>query len=205
VKATVALKHGSLDADFETARGLFEQVEALYRRLGQTRLAHRVLLSRVGCLAGLKRYGEAREILARCERYFSEINSVTDQIAAANMTAYLESEQEHWQQAVDAARRCVRLAWERHAHMLLAAALWSLPPYSLIQLGEVELAARLMPFAAKFWERSIGPLSAADAETVEQVRRVALEKLGRPRAEMLRAQGEAMSLSKAVELALGEG
>jgi predicted ATPase len=202
VKATVALKHGAPDADFEAAHALFGQVEALYRELGQMRLAHRVLLSRVGCLAGLSRYDEAGAILAQCERYFERIGSATDRIAAANMTAYLESAQQHWRQAVEAGRRCVRLAWERHAHMLLAAALWSLPPYSLIQLGEIELAARLMPFAARFWERSVGPIAADDAEAVEQVRRAAIERLGAARAEALWAQGEALTLAEAVRLAL---
>ena len=201
VKATVALKHGSQDADFQAANALFERVEAFYRQLNQFRLAHRVLLSRAGCLAGLKRYDEAWQILARCEQYFAEVNSVADLIAVANMTGYLEAGQEHWREAVAAGRRCVQLAWDRHAHMLLATALWNLPD-SLVLLGEVVVAARLMPFAARFWERSIGPLSASDAATVANVRKRAAKCLGVQRTNTLWAQGAELSLAEAVHLAL---
>ena len=145
-KATIALKHGAEDADYRAANALFERAEILYRRINQPRWAHRVLLSRVGCLAGLKRYDEARQLLAQGEQYFAGLNSVADLIAVANMTGYLESGQEHWQEAVAAGRRCVQLAWDRHAHLSLATALWNLP-HPLVMVGEVAVAARLMPFA----------------------------------------------------------
>jgi len=48
----------------------FEAREALYRRSGRPRWSHRVLLQRVGCLAGLKPASdEARQLLAKCEQY----------------------------------------------------------------------------------------------------------------------------------------
>src|SRR5207245_6098235 len=61
VKATVTLKHGLADADYRAANALFERAEALYRQVNQPRWVHRVLLSRSGCLTGLKRYDEARQ------------------------------------------------------------------------------------------------------------------------------------------------
>jgi predicted ATPase len=205
VKATVALKHGSMHADHRAANTLFERAEALYRQVNQPRWAHRVLLSRAGCLAGLKRYDEARQMLARCEQYFAGLNSVADLIAVANMTGYLESGQEHWQEAVAAGRRCVQLAWDRHAHLSLATALWNLP-HPLVMLGEVTVAARLMAFAAHFWERGIGPLSASDATTVEDVRKHAAKRLGLQRTKTLWAEGTDLPLAEAVNLALtGQG
>ncbi|HWZ74403.1 MAG TPA: hypothetical protein VN326_23365 [Casimicrobiaceae bacterium] len=201
VKATVALKHGLEDADYRAANALFERAEALYRQVDQPRWSHRVLLSRSGCLAGLKRYDEARQMLATCEQYFAGLNSVADLIAVANMTGYLESGQEHWQEAVAAGRRCVQLAWDRHAHLSLATALWNLP-HPLVMLGEVAVAARLMSFAAHFWKRGIGPLSASDAATVEQVRKSAAKRLGVKRTAGLWAQGAELSLADAVHLAL---
>jgi predicted ATPase len=201
VKATVALKHGSADADYRTANALFERAEALYRQINQPRWSHRVLLSRCGCLTGLKRFDEARQLLARCEEYFAKLNSVADLIAVANMTGYLESAQEHWREAVAAGRRCVQLAWDRHAHLPLAMALWNLPS-PLAMLGEFAVAARLMAFAAHFWERGIGPLSASDAATVEQVRKHAAKRLGVARTATLWAQGAELSLAEAVHLAL---
>jgi tetratricopeptide (TPR) repeat protein len=201
VKATVVLKHGSMHADYRAANALFERAEALYRQINQPRWAHRVLLQRVGCLTGLKRYDEAREMLAKCEQYFARLNSVADLIAVANMTGYLESGQERWQEAVAAGRRSVQLAWDRHAHLPLALALWNLPQ-PLVMLGEVAVAARLMAFAAHFWERGIGPLTASDVGTVEDVRKRVAKRLGVKRTGMLWAQGTELSLAEAIDLAL---
>jgi predicted ATPase len=201
VKGTIALKHGEDDGDFATADGLFARAEALYRKIGRPRKAHRVLLSRVGALTGLKRYPEARKLLAECERYFSTLDSAADLIAVANMTGYLESAQENWKEALAAGRRVVQLAWERHAHLWLATALWNLP-HPLLVLGEVEAAERLTSFAVGFWERGIGPLSAYDAGVVDQQRKSTAKKLGARRAKTLWAEGAALSLPEAVQLAL---
>ncbi|HEV2979090.1 MAG TPA: NB-ARC domain-containing protein [Casimicrobiaceae bacterium] len=201
VKGTIALKHGEDDGDFRAADAFFERAEALYRKIGRPRKAHRVLLSRVGALTGLKRYREARKLLAECERYFGELDSVADLIAVANMTGFLESAQEHWKEALVAGRRVVQLAWKRHAHLWLATALWNLPQ-PLLMLGEVEAAERLTSFAVGFWERSIGPLSAHDAGVVEKQRKSTAKKLGAQRAKTLWAEGAALSLAEAVQLAL---
>src|SRR5207302_799530 len=114
---------------------------------------------------------------------------------------YLESGQERWQEAVSAGRRCVQLAWDRHAHLPLAMALWNLP-HPLVMLGEIDVAARLMSFAARFWERGIGPLSASDAATIEQIRKRAAKHLGVKRTATLWTQGAELSLGEAVHLAL---
>jgi len=201
VKATVALRHGLDDADYGAAHALFERAEALYRSVGRPRWAFRVLLSRSGCMRGLGRYEEAREMLARCERYFTRYKLVADLIAVANMTGYLESGQERWAEAVAAGRRSVQLAWERHAHLPLALALWNLPQ-PLVTLGEVEAAVRLMSFAASFWQRSIGPLSSSDLTTVEEVRSAAAGRLGPQRVATLWADGADLALPQAVRLAV---
>jgi hypothetical protein len=117
------------------------------------------------------------------------------------MTGYLESGQERWQEAVAAGRRSVQLAWDRHAHLPLALALWNLPQ-PLVMLGEVAVAARLMAFAAHFWERGIGPLTASDVGTVEDVRKRVAKRLGVKRTGMLWAQGTELSLAEAIDLAL---
>ena len=202
VKATVALRHGAEDADYAFANDLFERAEALYRKTAQPRWMHRVLLLRVGCLAGLKRYREARQLLAQCERYFTRLDSASDLIAVANSAGYLESAEEHWSEAVVAGRHCVKLAWERHAHLSLATALWNLP-HPLVMSGEVAVAAQLMPFAAAFWERGIGRLSPGDAASVEDVRKRTTKQLGAERTAALWVEGKNLSLEQAVRLALG--
>jgi len=62
-----------------------------------------------------------------------------------------------------------------------------------------------MPFAAHFWERGIGPLSASDVATVEQVRKLAAKRLGAKRTATLWAEGAKLSLAQAVHLALTGG
>jgi len=201
VKAAVAQKHGAEDADYAGAETLLERAEALYVKTGQQRRAHRVALSRAGGLAGLGRYEEARTMLMRCEQYFTDLDSAADLIAVANIAGYLESLQEHWPEALAAGRRGVELAWERHAHLSLAVALGNLPQ-ALAMLGQDEDAARLMAFAARFWERSIGPPSADDAASAKDVRKRVDKALGTARAAALWAQGESLTLAQAVALAL---
>jgi len=201
VKGTVALKHGEEDGDFKAANALLERAEALYRKLGRPRWAHRVLVSRAGALVGLKRYKEARQLLAQCEGYFTGLDSVADLIAVANMTGFLESAQEHWKEALAAGRRCVQLAWERHAHLWLTIALWNLA-HPLLMLGDLATAERLTSFAVRFWERGIGPLSEHDRGVVDEQRKSTAKQLGGAQEKKLWGEGAAMSLPEAVELAL---
>jgi predicted ATPase len=200
-RGTVALKHGEADGDFRAADAFFERAEALYRKLGQTRKAHRVMQSRAGALTGLKRYKDARQLLAQCESYFAGIDSTADLIAVANMTGFLETQQEHWKEALAQGRRVVQLAWERNAHLWLAIALWNLPQ-PLLALGEVETAERLTSFAVHFWQSGMGPISPHDAAIVEQQRKNTAKQLGAAQAKKLWAEGAALSLAEAVELAL---
>jgi tetratricopeptide (TPR) repeat protein len=199
--ATVVLEHGSRHANYAKADALFTRVEALYRSAGESSWAHRALLSRVGCLTGLERYAEAEKILAQCEQFFADRGSTADLIAVANLTGYLESGRAHWQAATAAGQRGVQLAWDRHAHLALAAALWNLPQ-PLAMVGDFARAARLMSFSKIFWERIVGPLSANDASTVDEVRALVTERIGAEQAAKEWSAGADLSLSEAVRLAL---
>ena len=204
VMATVVLRHGSHHADYAQADGLFARAEALYREARLSVWTHRTLLSRVGCLTGLERYAEARQMLEVCERFFAAMDSVADLITVANMSGYVESGQEHWAEAVAAGRRCVQLAWDRHAHLWLATALGNLP-HPLAMLGHASEAAQLMAFSARFWEGSIGPLSASDTSTIEDVRTLVTAALGEVQTASLWMTGAELSLPDAVHLALSVG
>jgi hypothetical protein len=59
-----------------------------------------------------------------------------------------------------------------------------------------------MPFAANFWTRGIGSLSASDVVTVERLRKLASKRLGAQRTATLWAQGGKLSLAEAIHLAL---
>jgi predicted ATPase len=199
--ATVVLQHGSRNADYKKADAMFASAESLYRDAGESSWAHRALLSRVGCLAGLERYVEARQILATCEQFFTSRASTADLIAVANLTGFLESAQAHWHAATAAGQRGVQLAWDRHAHLALAAALWNLP-HPLAMVGDFARAARLMAFSAGFWERNVGPLSANDVSTLDEVRALVVERMGADQAMKEWNAGANLSLSEAVRLAL---
>ena len=54
----------------------------------------------------------------------------------------------------------------------------------------------------EFWERGIGPLSAHVVGIVEKQRKSTAKKLGAQRAKTLWAEGAALSLAEAVQLAL---
>ena len=75
-------------------------------------------------------------------------------------------------------------------------------PHPLVMLGDPDVAARLMSFAAHFWESGIGPLSADDVAAVKDVRKQAAKRLGAARTATLWAQGAELSLAEAVHLAL---
>jgi hypothetical protein len=201
VTATIVLRYGSRQANYANADALFAQAEVLYRGAGEASWAHRVLLSRVGCLAGLERHAEARQSLAVCEHFFAARASTADMIRVANVAGYLESVQEHWDEAAAAGRRGVQLAWERHARLPLMTALWNLPQ-PLAMLGEFAAAARLMSFSARLWETSVGPLSPSDASTVAEVRALVAAHLGVEQTAALWAAGADLSLSEAVRIAL---
>ena len=192
VMATVVLQHGSLRADYARADQLFARAELLYRQAGDATWAHRVMVTRVGCLTGLERYVEARALLDRCERYFAAVHSTTDLIALANMEGYLESGQDHWPEALEAGRRCVELAWASRARLLLATGLWNLPQ-PLARLGDLDAATRLKAFSARFWEHHVGPLSADDLDSIAAVREPAAKQLGAERTDALGARREALS------------
>lgn len=203
VSATVVLRHGALHADYARADELFARAEALYQRAGETTWAHRALLPRAGCLIGLERYAEAQQVLDRCEQHFAAVRSSTDLMALANMIGYLESGRGRWPEALTVGRRCIRLAWDCHARLWLATAMWNLPQ-PLTALGQLDVAARLKAFAARLWVRHIGPLSADDIDSLETVRRRAIERLGAEWTGTLWAAGAEMSLRDAVRLALDE-
>jgi len=61
----------------------------------------------------------------------------------------------------------------------------------------------LKSFSSGFWERHIGVLSADDIDSVETLRRQAVQALGSERTGELWDAGARLSLQEAVRLALG--
>ncbi len=107
-----------------------------------------------------------------------------------------------WAQAVDDYRECVRTAWKSMASFDLAHGLWNLPR-ALAHLRRPEDAVRLAAFATMLWRTRFGELSAHDQRYLLRVRRLAARQVSAGRIEVAWLQGEALSLSQAVALALG--
>ncbi|MGE5117918.1 MAG: ATP-binding protein [Betaproteobacteria bacterium] len=201
--ATIVQRHGAADADQGQAAELFAQAEALYRRAGEATWAYRALLARAGCLIAVEQFAPAEPLLDACEAHFGAAGATVDLMVLANMRGFLESGRAQWGAALAAGRRCLGLAWQGHAHLWLAMALWNLPQ-PLAALGAIEPALRLKAFAARFWVRHIGVLSTDDLASCDSVRASGEQRLGAARCAVLWDAGEQMALADAVALALQE-
>jgi tetratricopeptide (TPR) repeat protein len=112
----------------------------------------------------------------------------------------LLAEMHCWQEAVDALRDCIEHCWQHRAVTTLVYALWNLAR-PLARAGRAEEAARLIGFAAAYWERHGGPLSAHDRRYVRRVTGLAAAWIGAPRAAALADDGARLGLAEAVHLA----
>jgi hypothetical protein len=106
-----------------------------------------------------------------------------------------------WSLAVADYQQCIRTAWKGMASLDLAYGLWNLPR-ALAHLRQPEAAVRLIAFAAAFWRSRFGELSAKDHHDMRLVHRLAARQLAAARIDTLSSDGEQLSLSQAVALAL---
>ena len=106
-----------------------------------------------------------------------------------------------WSLAVADYQQCIGLGWKGMASYDLAYGLWNLPR-ALAHRRQPEAAVRLMAFAASFWRSRFGELSAKDHHYMRLVRRLAGRQLAAARIDALSHEGEQLSLSQAVALAL---
>ena len=107
-----------------------------------------------------------------------------------------------WADAASAYREGIAVGHEALEVLPLAYGLWNLPA-ALAHLRRPQAAARLMGFAAAFWQRRFGPLSGADERELRRVQRLvrAQAGAGSDSAAWL-AQGAGLTLAEAVALAL---
>ncbi|MBQ0933404.1 hypothetical protein KAK07_09400 [Ideonella sp. 4Y16] len=104
--------------------------------------------------------------------------------------------------AATSLREAVRQAWAVRSGVDLAYALWNLPR-ALVRLpGQAPLALQLLAFAAAWWDRHYGRLTAAERRFVRRVRRLAAAKGEPALARRLWASAEGWTLDEAVARAL---
>jgi predicted ATPase len=188
--------------DHGRARALHEQALDLWQRLGNRHAVHSGLynLAVTEQLAG--RNEDALLRLAQLEGSARQLHDWRRLSQAANVAGNALCDLRRWPQAADALRQALRLAWRTMAPYELAYPLWNLPR-ALAHLRQPELALQLAAFAAQYWERGFGKLTAADQRDLLRVRRLAARQIELRRIEAAWAQGAALSLGQAVALALG--
>jgi hypothetical protein len=99
-------------------------------------------------------------------------------------------------------REAVRQAWAVRSGVDLAYALWNLPRALAHLPGQAVPALQLLAFAAAWWDRHFGRLTAAERRYVRRVRRLAAAQGQPDRARRLWATAESWTLDEAVAQAL---
>ncbi|WP_284618170.1 AfsR/SARP family transcriptional regulator [Aquabacterium humicola] len=107
-----------------------------------------------------------------------------------------------WQDAADAYRDCVRVAFALPEPLLLAYGLWNLPR-ALVRLRQPLPAARLMGFAERFAPLHCGPLGRADRRDLLRLRRLCARQVDAATLARAWRDGAACALADAVRDALG--
>jgi predicted ATPase len=191
--------HGGKDP--ARADALIAQAHDRYLMLGLPREAGLLLYERTICLYELGRFADA---LAQARLFEQECVAAGDrnrQLKAINLQGVLQARLRRWGDAVASYRRCAELAWRCHNHYWLGYALWN-HGRNLARLREPERAALLTAFSGQHWRTHFGPLDQRDLHYERQVRALVEHQVGGARAAALWAEGSALSLARAVELAL---
>jgi predicted ATPase len=183
------------------AQALHRQALALWQQQGNVHVINGGLYNLAVCATHAGRHAEALQRLdAVCRT--AQAHEDWEQLAdALNLLGHTRIALRDWPGAVAALRACVQQAWSTGALHALAYGLWNLPR-ALAHTGQPEAAAQLMGFAATFWQRHFGALSAADRLDQRRVGRLVGRSCGPAAGETLQALGAAMSAGDAVRLAL---
>lgn len=187
--------------DWVGAEAMLAQSQALWLALGDRRKANARLRNRAQCWVRLGRRQEALDCFRQCERWAHEDGDWVGQIDSMCSLSSLLSQRREWAAALAIDQRCVALCWQRWHRHGLGYALWN-PPRSLAHLRRPEAAAKLMAFAARFWETSFGALTQGDRQTVRRVRGLVKAQVGAAQSEVWWEEGRSMTIAQAVALAM---
>ncbi len=187
--------------DYPRAEHLHAQALALWQLTGNE---HAINSGRYNLAVCAQNAGRHEECLQRLAPVVASAHVQQDWrrlSQAFNVSGNARSGLRDWPGAVADYQACIRAAWGSMGSYDLAYGLWNLPR-ALAHLRAPELAARLMAFAAAFWQQGFGEISAKDQRDVLRLRRLVLCQLPAARLATLWREGEALSLHDAVALAL---
>jgi predicted ATPase/tetratricopeptide (TPR) repeat protein len=185
------------------AYALHEQALVLWQRHGNRHAVHSGLYNLAVTQQLARRNEAALLLLARLADSARELNDWRRLSQAANVAGNALCDQRRWPEALQALRQALRLAWRTMSPYELAYPLWNLPR-ALAHLRQPERGLQLAAFAAAYWQRGFGRLTAADERDLLRVRRLAARQIDGRRIEAAWALGATLELSAAVALALAD-
>ncbi len=187
--------------DHQRAAKLHAQALALWQQTGNQ---HAINSGRYNLAVCAQNAGHHEECLQRLEPVLASARAQQDWrrlSQALNVSGNARSGLRDWPGAVGDYQASIRAAWGSMGSYDLAYGLWNLPR-ALAHQHAPELAARLMAFAAAFWQKGFGEISAKDQRDVLRLHRLVLCQLPAARLAALWREGGSLSLHDAVALAL---
>ena len=188
--------------DHAAGERLHAQALALWEQLGNQ---HAINSGRYNLAVCAQNAGRQRDALQQLEPIIASARALQDWrrlSQSLNVRGNAHSGLREWSLAVADYQECITTAWKSMASFDLAHGLWNLPR-ALAHLHQPEAAVRVAGFAAWLWRTRFGELTAGDERYLRCVRRLATCQIDAARVEALRREGEKLSLSQAVALALG--
>ena len=188
--------------DHATGERLHAQALALWQQLGNQHAINSGRYNLAVCAQNAGRNVESLRQLVPILASARELHDWRRLSQSLNVSGNAHSGLGAWSQAVTDYQECVRTAWKSMASFDLAHGLWNLPR-ALAHLRQPDAAIRLAAFATMQWRTHFGELSAADQRYLVRVRRLAARQISAARIEAEWLEGERLTLSQAVTLALG--
>ena len=187
--------------DHATGERLHGQALALWEQLGNQ---HAINSGRYNLAVCAQNAGRDRDALDQLEPIIASARALHDWrrlSQSLNVRGNALTGLREWSRAVADYQECIRIAWDSMVSFDLAYGLWNLPR-ALAHLRRPEPAMRLAAYAASLWRTRFGELSAEDHRYLLRVRRLVARQIGAARSEAAWREGERLSMSQAVALAL---
>lgn len=192
---------GSVDRDADGAETLHRQALALWRQCGN---AHFVNAGRFNLAMNdvIRKRPELAlpelQALAEDGRALQDWDMAASALDASG-TALLALRR--WNEAAQALRASLSLAWETMEQVSVVFALWNISPV-LARLRQPVLAAQTMAFAEQCWHKRFGEIDASDRRDVCRVRRFVRCLLPPAQAEAAWQAGRRLTMAQAVRAVL---
>ena len=184
--------------EYESAEPFFVEAEQLYpkdhRGLRALRLHRAQLANRQG----------KRDLALSLYRQCAEQALQNNDLALYNLCQQNQGEilthLGRWEEALTVSRECLRIAERQADRMVVLVLLWNLA-WPLFSSGQLQPAALILSSARVLWEREIAPLTKAEEEELEALRRDLALELGEASLAELWERGQQLTLKEALSLA----